>query len=167
MSLIRSILAAATGVTLVAAPLAAQKAPSPFNGTWKLNLAKSKYDPASLTPKAPTVVTYTFTATGMSSVADGVDSQGRKTHVEYTAKCDGTVAPWHGTLDGKANPDQDGVSVKCLDANTLHIVNSLKGKPTTTFHNVVAADGKTRTVAMTGTNAQGVKINHAVVYDKQ
>jgi len=166
MSLIRSILAAAAGVMLVAAPLAAQKA-SPFNGTWQLNLAKSKYDPASLTPKAATTVKYTITATEVNTVADGVDSQGRKTHVEYTAKCDGTVAPWHGTIDGKPNPDQDGISVKCLDANTLHIVNSLKGKPTTTFHNVVAADGKTRTVAMTGTNAQGVKVNHTVVYDKQ
>ena len=167
MSLVRSILAAAARVTLVAAPLAAQKAPSPFNGTWKLNLAKSKFDPASLTPKAATTVKYTVTATEVSAVSDGVDSQGRKTHVEYTAKCDGTVAPWHGTIDGKPNPDQDGISVKCLDANTLHIVNSLKGKPTTTLHNVVAADGQTRTVAVNGTNAQGVKVNNTLAYEKQ
>jgi hypothetical protein len=166
MSLVRSMLAALVGVTLASAPLAAQK-PSPFNGTWKLNLVKSKYDPASLAPKAATVVKYTVTATEVTAVADGVDSQGRKTHSEYTAKCDGTVAPWNGTLDGQPNPDQDGISVKCLDTNTLHIVNSLKGKPTITLHNVVSADGKTRTVNITGTNAQGVKINHTAVYDKQ
>jgi len=165
MSLARRMLVAAVSVTLLSAPLAAQG--SPYNGTWKLNLAKSKYDPASLTPKAATIVKYTVTKTGVTTVADGVDSQGRKTHVEYTAPCDGTVSPWHGTIDGKPNPDQDGISIKCLDARTLHIVNSLKGKTTTTFHSVVSADGKTRTVNQTGTNAAGVKVNHTVVYDKQ
>lgn len=165
MSLVRSMLAAAVGATLVAAPLAAQN--SPFNGTWTLNLAKSKFRPASLTPKAATTVKYTVTATEVSAVSDGVDSQGRKTHVEYTAKCNGTVAAWHGTIDGQPNPDQDGISVKCLDAHTLHIVNSLQGKPTTTLHNVVAADGKSRTVAITGTTAQGVRVNHTLLYEKR
>jgi len=166
MSRAGSLLAVFVGVTLAAAPLAAQGT-SPFNGTWKLNLAKSKFDPASLTPKGATVVKYTVTASEVTTVSDGVDSQGRKTHAEYTAKCDGTVAPWHGTIDGKPNPDQDGVSVKCLDAHTLHIVNSLKGKATTTLHKVVSADGKTRTVTTTGTNAAGTKVNHTAIYDKQ
>ena len=166
MSPVRSMLATLVSVTLVSAPLAAQTT-SLFNGTWKLNLAKSKYDPANLTPKAATIVKYTVTATKVTNVADGVDSQGRKTHSEYTANCDGTVAPWVGTIDGKLNPDQDGVSVKCVDAYTLHNVNSIRGRPTTTLHNVVAKDGKTRTVATTGTTAQGVKVNHLTVYDRQ
>lgn len=166
MSRAGSLLTALVGVTLAGAPLAAQGA-SPFNGTWKANLAKSKYDPASMMPKAATTVKYTVTATEVTAVSDGTDSQGRKTHSEYTAKCDGTVAPWHGTVDGKPNPDQDGISVKCLDAHTLHVVNSLKGKATTTVHNVVSADGKTRTVSVTGTTATGVKVNHTLVYDKQ
>jgi len=32
--------------------VAAQAQPSPFIGTWKLDLAKSKFDPASAKPKA-------------------------------------------------------------------------------------------------------------------
>lgn len=166
MSLARPMLVALAGVTLLSGSLAAQKA-SLFNGTWKLDIAKSKYDPASQMPKAATVAKYTVTATDVSVTSDGTDSQGRKTHAEYTAKCDGTIAAWHGTIDGKPNPDQDGVSVKCLDATTLHIVNSLKGKPTTTLHVVVSADGKTRTVNVRGTTAGGVKVDHTLVYDKQ
>ena len=165
MSSVRSLLAGLVGVTLASAPLAAQA--SLFTGTWKLNLAKSKYDPANLTPKAATIVKYTVTATKVTNVSDGVDSQGRKTHSEYTANCDGTVVAWVGTIDGKLNPDQDGISVKCVDAYTLHIVNSIRGRPTTTLHNVVATDGKTRTVLTTGINAQGVRVNHLAVYDKQ
>jgi hypothetical protein len=43
----------------------------------------------------------------------------------------------------------------------------LNGKVMTTNHIVVAADGKSRTVTISGTNAQGQKIHHVVVYDKQ
>ena len=164
--MVRPLLAAAAGVMLLSGSLPAQK-PSPFNGTWKLNIAKSKYDPATMVPKAATVAKYTVTTTDVTVASDGMDNQGRKTHSEYTAKCDGTVAPWQGTIDGKPNPDQDGVSVKCLDANTMHIVNSLKGKATTTLHAVVSADGKTRTVNVRGTTATGVKVDHTLVYDKQ
>jgi len=165
MSLVRPLFVIGLGATLLSAPLAAQKT-SPLNGTWKLNLAKSKYDPADLAPKSGTSK-YTVTATAVTVVTDGVDSQGRATHSEYTAKCDGTPAAWNGTIDGKPNPDQDGVTVKCLSATTLHVVNLLKGKPTTTLHVVVSADGKTRTVSTTGANARGVKVNNTAVYDKQ
>ena len=36
-----------------------------------------------------------------------------------------------------------------------------------TARSVVAADGKTRTVTVTGVNAQGQKVNTAAVYVKQ
>ena len=109
-------------------PLAAQTV-SPFNGIWKLNLAKSRYTPVSMTPN-------------------------------------GTVAPWRGTINGQPNPDQNGISVTCVDARTLHMVGSLNGTPTTTQHNVVAADGKTRTVTTTGV-VQGIKVSHRAFYEKQ
>jgi hypothetical protein len=154
-----------TLLVLVAGPLAAQT-PSPLNGTWKLNLAKSSYSPANLAPKSGTTK-YTVTATTFAAITDGIDSQGRATHSEYTAKCDGTDAPWKGTRDGQPNTDQDAVSVKCMDAHTFHVVNKSKGKALTTVHIVVAADGKTRTSTVTGTNAQGVTVKATVVYDKQ
>jgi hypothetical protein len=135
-------------------------------GTWKLNAAKSKYDPASLAMKSGTT-TYTFSGNSVTVNIDQVNARDQKVHIEYTATLDGADSPWKGTIDGKPNPAQDSVSFKKLDANTYHIVNKLKGKVLTTNHIVVAPDGKSRTVTVTGTNAAGQKVHHVVVYDKQ
>ena len=135
-------------------------------GTWKLNAAKSKYDPPALANTSGTS-TYTFNGNNVTAVVDQVNAKGQKVHVEYTASLDGADHPWTGTIDGKPNLGQDALSFKKLDAHTYHVENKLKGKLTTTNHIVVAADGKSRTVTITGTNAEGQKVHHVVVYDKQ
>jgi hypothetical protein len=73
-------------------------------GTWKLNVAKSKYSPGP----APLSNTVKFDVIdgGIKLVADGVDSQGRKTHNEYTAKFDGTDNPTKPTLEESRIPMQ-------------------------------------------------------------
>src|SRR5262245_19589453 len=140
--------------------------PESLAGTWKLNAAKSKYDPATLGNKSGTT-TYTFSGNNVTAKIDQVNVNDQKVHVEYTATIDGADHPWKGTIDGKPNPAQDAVSFKKLDAHTYHVENKLKGKVMTTNHMVVAPDGKSRTVTITGTNAAGQKVNHHVVYDKQ
>jgi hypothetical protein len=146
-------------------PVAAQGTES-LAGTWKMNAAKSKYDPASLANKSGTT-TYTFSGNSVTAKIDQVNAKDQKVHVEYTATLDGADSPWNGTIDGKPNPSQDAVSFKKLDARTYHIENKLKGKVLTTNHVVVAADGKSRTVTISGTDAAGQKVHHVVVYDKQ
>ena len=161
--------AALVSLVLIAAALpgaVAAQATESLAGTWKLNAAKSKYDPATLAAKSGTV-TYAFSGTNVTATVDQVNAQDQKVHVEYTATLDGADHPWKGTIDGKPNTGQDAVSFKKLDAHTYHVENKLKGKVMTTNHIVVAADGKSRTVTITGTNAQGQKIHHVVVYDKQ
>ena len=143
--------------------VAAQEA---LAGTWKQNTAKSKYEPAELAAKSGTT-TYTFTGNTVTTTVDQVNAKGQKVHIEYTATLDGADHPWKGTIDGKPNLGQDAVSFKKLDAHTYHVENKLKGKVLTTNHIVVAADGKSRTTTMTGTNADGQKIHNVVVYDKQ
>ena len=135
-------------------------------GTWKLNAAKSKYDPASLANKSGTTI-FTFSGNSVTANIDQVNAKGQKVHIEYTATLDGADSPWNGTIDGQPSPAQDAVSFRKLDARTYHIENKLKGKMLTTNHVVVAPDGKSRTVTITGTNAAGQKVNHVVVYDKQ
>jgi polyisoprenoid-binding protein YceI len=160
--------AALVSLVLIAAlpgAVAAQATES-LAGTWKLNAAKSKYDPASLSNKSGTT-TFTFSGNNVTANINQVNAQDQKVHVEYTATLDGADHPWKGTIDGKPNTGQDAVSFKKLDAHTYHVENKLKGKVVTTNHIVVAADGKSRTVTITGTNAQGQKIHHVVVYDKQ
>jgi hypothetical protein len=160
---------ALTGLLALAAALpsaVAGQGTEPLAGTWKLNAAKSKYDPAALANKSGTT-TYTFSGNNVTASIDQVNAADQKVHIEYTATLDGADHPWKGTIDGKPNPAQDALSFKKLDANTYHVENKLKGKVLTTNHIVVAPDGKSRTVTVTGTNAAGQKINHVVVYDKQ
>ena len=134
-------------------------------GSWKLNPAKSQYDPASLANKSGTTA-YTFSANSVTATIDQVNAKGQKVHIEYTATLDGADSPWKGTIDGKPNPDQDAISFKKLDDHTYHVENKLKGKVTTINHIVVAADGKTRTVTSTTTEAHGKKVKSTAVYDK-
>src|SRR6202043_2309765 len=132
-------------------------------GTWKLNVAKSKYSPGP----APQSNTVKFESVdgGIKLVADGLDSQGKKTHNEYTAKFDGKDYPTKPMLDGKPNPNAaDAVSYKKIDDYTYEVTNKLKGKALTVARHVISKDGKTRTVTTTGTNAQGQKQNDTTVF---
>ena len=136
-----------------------------LTGTWKLNVAKSKYDPGPA-PKSNTVK-FDAVDGGIKLTADGVDNQGRKTHNDYAAKFDGKDNPTHPTLDGKPNANAaDTVSYKKIDDYTYEVTAKLKGKVLNTARHVISKDGKTRTVTTTGTNAQGQKLNDVTVFEK-
>ena len=62
-----------------------------------------------------------------------------------------------GVAGQRRQRNADSVTVKRIDANTLETVARKGGKVTTTQRNVVSADGKTRTVTTTGTNARGAE----------
>ena len=80
----------------------------------------------------------------------------------YTSNLDGKESPITGN-----NPNSDTVAVKRIDARTLESINKKGGKTTTSQKNVVAVDGKARTVTTTGTDPTGQKISNVAVYEKQ
>ena len=130
------------------------------SGTWKLNAAKSKYDPGP----APTTATTTITTTGANTkiVVDQVFPDGSKRHWETTATTDGKEAAVTGN-----NPDADTLTRTRVDANTVRTTYKKNGKATTTQTSVVSADGKTRTVTTSGVNVKGQKVNNVAVYERQ
>jgi len=135
-------------------------------GTWKLNVAKSKYSPGPAPQN--NMVKFEAIDGGIKLVADGLDSQGKKTHNEYTAKYDGKDNPTKPMLDGKPNPNgADAVSYKKIDDYTYEATAKLKGKPLNVARHVISKDGKMRTVTTTGTNAQGQKVSDVTVFEKQ
>jgi hypothetical protein len=133
-------------------------AADPNLGTWKLNEAKSKID-AGL-PKNLTVV-YEAVGDSVKATVDGVDSQGKPTHNEWTGKYDGKDYPVIG------DPSSDVRSLKKIDDRTLELTVKKGGKVTMSGRVVVAADGKSRTLTVSGTDAKGKKIKSTSVYDKQ
>jgi hypothetical protein len=155
----RFTLVLGAGVLAVAA-LATAQAKDPFVGTWKLNLAKSKYSPGPA-PKSATS-TYEVAGKGYKVSVKTEPATGPVQQWSYTSNLDGQDVPISGD-----NPNADMTAVKRIDANTLEVVNKKNGKVTTTQKTVVAADGKTRTVTTTGTDGQGQKVNNVGVYEKQ
>jgi len=152
------LLAAALAVSV---PVAAQ-AQDAWIGTWKLNLAKSKYDPANLAPKSQTLKQDAVAGGGFKGTTDGVDAQGKPTHTEQATMFDGKASEIKGA------PDANTTRVyKRIDNRTYEYVQRVGGKLTTTARTVVAADGKTRTITTTGKDAQGRTINNVAFYDRQ
>ena len=144
----------------ISVPVAAQ-AQDAWVGTWKLNLAKSKYDPANLAPRSQTIKQEAM-GSGMKVTVDTVDAQGKALHQEYMTMFDAKSSEIKGA------PDANTTRVyKRIDSRTYEYVQSVGGKLTTTARNVVSADGKTRTVTTTGKDAQGRTVNNVAVSDRQ
>lgn len=128
-------------------------------GTWKLDVAKSRYSPGP-GPKSQTLK-FESTKDGIRLTSDGVNSDGKATHGSYVSRFDGKDVPWEG------NPDADTASAKKIDDNSYGNVWKKSGKTTITAKVVVSNKGKTLTVTQVGTDATGRTVNNTAVYDRQ
>lgn len=131
-------------------------------GTWKLNVAKSKYSPGP--PPKSVTLKYETAGDGVKLSVERIDEQGKATSGGYTAKYDGKDVPYAGT-GGPLGAET--VALKRIDASTVEATFKRGGKVIATARGVVSADGKTRTITTTGTNEQGQKVHNVAVYDKQ
>jgi hypothetical protein len=127
-------------------------------GTWKLNKAKSK---SSVDAPKFTTLLYEPAGDRVKVTMDGIDANGKLTHIE-----------WAGKFDGKdyrvtGDPNEDTRSYTKIDEHTFGFNVKKGGKVTTSGRIVVAADGKSRTVTTTGTDTKGKKFTFNAVYDKQ
>jgi hypothetical protein len=127
-------------------------------GTWKLNVAKSKYTTGTA-PKSFTLK-YEAAGAGVKLTIDSVGATGTVSHWEYTANEDGKDNPVTGS-------DNTVVAVTRVDANTTRSVYKTDGKVTGTSTFVVSSDGKMMTVTGTSTSATGQTVDTVRFYDKQ
>lgn len=127
-------------------------------GTWKLNEAKSAI-PAGFMKN--TTVVYEAMGDNIKVTTDGTDKDGKPMHTDWTGKFDGKEYPITG------DPSADSRSYTKVDEHTLAITNKKDGKVAATGRIVVSADGKSRTLRLTGTNAAGKKVSSTAVYDKE
>jgi hypothetical protein len=127
-------------------------------GTWKLNEAKSTI-PAGA-PKNTTVV-YVAAGDSVKVIVDGVTGDGKPAHNEWVGKFDGKEYPVTG------DPMTDSRTYKVVNERTMDLIVKKGGKTTNTGQIVVAADGKSRTLKMNGTDKDGKAVSSTTVYDKQ
>ncbi len=128
-------------------------------GTWKLDVAKSKYSPGP-GPKSQTLK-FEATPAGIKLATDRVSAEGKAIHGGYVSKFDGKDVPWEG------NPEADMASPKKIDDNSYENTWKKGGKAAIVAKVVVSEDGKTLTGTHTGTDSQGRAVNNMEVYDRQ
>lgn len=132
-----------------------------YTGTWKLNVAKSKYSPGPA-PKALTVVIAEKGA-DLAVSATGTNSADKPTSVKYTFPMKGGgLAYTEGAPTNGAT-----VAIKRPNANTLEGTSTVNGKESGTTTTVMAADGKSFTRTVKTTNAEGKPVVNNEVYEKQ
>jgi len=97
----------------------------------------------------------------MKVTVDGMDKDGKPTHGVWVGQADGKAYKTKGNLAW------DAAAYKVVNDHTYEITTMKGGKVFTHGKSTVSADGKTRTVAINGTDAGGKKFSGKVVYDKE
>jgi hypothetical protein len=133
---------------------------NPMFGTFRLNVAKSKYDPGP-PPKSETRIYERYGADGIKATFDRVDASGKQTKITYSALFDGKDYPLMGS------PRSDTIALKRLGRDAFEATQKQGGKAVLTTKTVLSADGNTRTVTWTGINATGPTINNVEVFERQ
>jgi len=152
---------ALAGTVALACTLSGQSR-DPWFGTWKLNLAESKYSPGPL-PRS-TLTKIEPWEGGVKYTVDAVTADGEERHIEWSGKFDGKDNAVTG------NPFVDTNAVKRVNGHTYRIVAKKDGKVTTITTNVISRDGMKRTATMTGMNVQltqGDNLRNLAVFDRQ
>jgi len=106
-------------------------------GTWKLDVAKSKYTPAPMPIKSLTV-TREASDGGVKHTTKGERADGTAINASYTAKYDGKDVQVSG------NSQYDTIAIKQLNANTLTDDRKKTGGPYKATGRTVVSNGNYR-----------------------
>ena len=146
-------------LTVVLGAVVAVWAADPIAGTWKLDLAKSKYKPGPA-PVSETR-TYEMLKDGLKATVRTVAPDGTSTTAEFPVNYDGR----YYTLTG--DPQFDKIALTKIDDHTGE-ATLLHGEIVVgVARRTVSADGKTMTITYKGQGSEGQEIENVAVYEKQ
>ena len=136
-------------------------ADNPFVGTWKLNTAKSKGTPGTISKE----VTVVFEAVGdqIKRTVTGIDPDGEPLNMSSTIAWDGKE---HKVEGPKGPPVM--VAVKHVNDRRINVTVKLAdGKVVSSGHADVSKDGKTMTSTFKGEDPKGRKFDNVELFDRQ
>ncbi len=133
--------------------------PPPFVGTWKLNLARSRY--VAVPPPRSYTATFEAVENGYRCVTDQVNSEGNSVHYEYTVRFDGKDHPVTG------HPRYDAISVEKVDDRTFDWSMKKGGTVVSLGRSAFSPDGKLRTLTYTGTSSTGQRFEVTAIFERQ
>jgi len=133
-------------------------AADPIVGTWKLNVAKSKFSPGAELTAGSRIYTEAKGVYTLEQKLTGAGGKERSMRVQYSDGKDMKQATGGPT---------DTTHATKTDANTWDFDLKKDGKVVGHVHRVVSADGKTLTVHNTGMQLSGATGDETLVFDRQ
>ena len=131
-------------------------AADPIVGTWKLNVAKSKFSPGPAPQAGTRVYTESAGLYTLDQKITGADGKENSLQAQY-----------RNGQDVKDPGGEASTSAKKVDANTWNFDIKMDGKVVGHVHRVVSADGKMLTVHNTGRQGDAAATDDTMVFDKQ
>lgn len=136
---------------------------NPFVGTWKLNRAKSTFDPGPA-PARRTMKFQLAANGGLTHIMGSVTNNGRGSEegvrvVVYTAKFDGKDTAIEGSPLGT-------VSLRRTGPRSVERTGKINGRVVETQTWMVSRDGKVMTITTKGSN-DGIRYSSVQVYDRR
>lgn len=135
-------------------------AADPTVGTWKLNIAKSKFPPTEQAPKEQTVIKRELGTDDFEVLITGVNADGTDLSIKYTH-------PQQGGLIEGAAPQGPMLVMTVVDPGETITTFLQDGKQVQVHHNIVSKDGKTMTQTVSYMDDQGQPAITLMVWEKQ
>jgi len=129
---------------------------TPFTGTWKLNLAKSTFDPGP--PFRSFTLTFTPDGTRKLDLI-GADGQPVRASLPWSDGKEVSVAVVQGMDEATATSKIQGT--------TFDDTWKQNGKIIEKVHGVASSDGRMLTITVDGTDRQGRTYRNHLVFEKQ
>ncbi len=141
----------------------------PFLGTWKLDVAKSKFVPAFLAfmkatpPKEETFVFREVGTDELELAATGIQTDGKPIAGKSTAPRQG------GAVKFQQNPFPEGMTVVStrIDPHSTITTYMMNGKQVFVAQSAISKNGKSMRVTIRGADAQGNPFEQLVLFVKQ
>ena len=108
-----------------------------------------------------TNVVYEQAGDSVKATIDGINSEGKATHNEWTGKIDGKDYPIIGDLE------TDTRALKKLDGHHYTFVSKKDGKVTDSGKVVFSKDYRTRTIEVSWKDKDGRPVSGTLVFEKQ
>ncbi len=145
-------------VTVLVAGSLALAQSNPFVGTWKLNVAASKFDPGP----APQSQMRTWDASGSVNIT-GVNAAGKSIGYSYMIKGDGKDYATGGAIPNGS----DTIMSKKVNANSFLATFMKAGKQVESTTFTVSPDGKTLIIDAKGVLPSGQNMHNETHWEKQ
>jgi hypothetical protein len=138
-------------------------ADSPFVGTWKIDVNKSKFAKGTPSYFDATVQIEAAGSNRLKSTGYGTDNEGLAGGLGFNCTLDGTPCPVVSSVPARSASTVDTITLKLVNERSLTAVGMNHGKPVYTDQRIISTDGRMMTITRKGSTADGKGYENTIV----